>query len=227
MKAMILAAGEGRRMLPLSQDTPKPLLTVGGKPLIVHLLEHLVRHGFDQIVINHARLGEQFEEILGNGQQFGACLRYSREGDTPLETGGGMLKALPLLDNAPFLAVSGDLYTNYPFSRLPKSLGGKLAHLVLTDNPPHHPAGDFVLNHGKLSLSGGDKLNFGGIGIYHPDLIKDRQLETFSIAPLLLKAAQAGQISGEHYTGTWFNIGNPEQLKMLDGCLSEQSSDTR
>ena len=222
MKAMILAAGQGKRMRPLSDTTPKPLLHVGGKPLIVHLIDNLVSNGFEQIVINHARFGEQFEQTLGDGKQFGATITYSREGEQPLETGGGMLKALPLLDDLPFLAISGDLYTDYPFNRLPKSLGGKLAHLVLTDNPKHNLTGDFSLENHQITLSSEEKLNFGGIGVYHPDILKNCDVGCFSIAPLLFEAARAGMLSGEHYTGAWFNIGTPEQLAELEQWFSHK-----
>jgi MurNAc alpha-1-phosphate uridylyltransferase len=219
MKAMILAAGRGERMRPLTDHTPKPLLPVGGKRLIEYHLEGLVAAGFNDIVINHAHLGAQIEAALGDGSGYGAKLHYSPEPPGALETGGGIFQALPLLGDGCFVVVNGDVWTDYPFSQLPRQLAG-LAHLVLVDNPPQHPHGDFALSAGKVQSEAIEKLTFSGIGVYHPALFHTCQPGAFPLAPLLRNAMQAGQISGEHYRGAWHDIGTPERLAALDAVLS-------
>jgi MurNAc alpha-1-phosphate uridylyltransferase len=214
MRAMILAAGAGKRMQPLTLHTPKPLLTLNGKPLIVYHLEAFRRAGVTDVVINLGYLGEQIKEALGDGQKWGVSIQYSPE-DPVLETGGGILKALPLLEPDPFIVVSGDVFTDYPFEKLPKKISG-LAHLVLVDNPPHHPTGDFALEKGRVVESPGPLLNFGGFGVYTPALFTDCPTGAFPVSLLFEKAIQAGLITGEYYSGVWHNIGTPEQLVALE-----------
>lgn len=211
MKTMILAAGRGERMRPLTDHIPKPLLPVGGKPLLQWHVEALVAAGLREIVINHAWLGGQIEAALGDGRALGADIRYSPEGDTALETGGGIFRALPLLGDAPFVVVNADIATDYPFARLPSTLAG-LAHLVLVPNPPHHPEGDFCLEHGRVEAEGGPRFTFSGIGVYRPELFQGQQPGRFPLAPLLRRAMAAGQVSGEYFAGQWLDVGTPERL---------------
>lgn len=215
MRAMILAAGKGERMLPLTQNTPKPLLKVHGKPLIEYHLENLVSAGYQDIVINHARLGEKIEAYLGDGERFGASITYSAEGVEPLETGGGIYRALPLLGGEPFLAVNADIWTDYPFAGL-INLKPVLAHLVMVENPVHNPGGDFVLDENIICESEGNKYTFAGIGIYNPSLFKTINQEKFPLAPLLRQAITTGKVTGELYTGQWIDIGTPERLREIN-----------
>ncbi len=214
MKAMILAAGRGERMRPLTDRTPKPLLEVAGRPLIEHTIAALLRHGFDDLVINTAWRGEQIEARLGDGCTLGVRLRYSREYEA-LETGGGILQALPLLGDAPFLVVNGDIASDYPFEQLPQAPDG-LAHLVLVDNPEHHRDGDFYLDQGRVRVEGGPKLTFSGIGVYRPELFADCQAGRFPLAPLLRQAMDSEQVTGEYYPGFWLDVGTVERLRILD-----------
>lgn len=214
-KVMILAAGRGERMRPLSDTVPKPLLAAGGKPLIVHLIESLARSGLREIVVNHSHLGEQVVDYLGAGDRYGVRLTYSHEEGGGLETGGGIFKALPSIDTDPFVVVNGDIWTDYPFDRLPLRLDG-LAHLVLVDNPPQHPQGDFFLQGGKVSVEGTPRLTFSGIGVYARALFAECRPGKFPLAPLLRAAIAQGSVSGEHYTGRWRDVGTPERLKELD-----------
>jgi MurNAc alpha-1-phosphate uridylyltransferase len=227
---MILAAGRGERMRPLTDHTPKPLLPVGGKPLIVWHIERLRAAGFTHIVINHAHLGQQIEDALGNGADLGVAIGYSRE-ISALETAGGIATALPLIESDVFPVVNGDIYCEYDFSRLAEPMarlaaGHDQAHLVLVDNPPHHPKGDFVLDAGRLhnpgsQLSAHDSpLTFSGIGIYHRALFAHtRAGEKAPLAPLLRLAIDAGRASGEHFGGRWVDVGTPERLQQLDESL--------
>ncbi len=217
MKAMILAAGRGERMRPLTDSTPKPLLCAGGKPLIVYHLEALAAAGFDSVVINHAHLGEQIERALGDGSRYGVAIHYSAE-ELALETGGGIFRALPQLGNSPFVVINGDVWCDYPYERL-RHVAVKKAHLVMVDNPPQHPEGDFVLNQGQVHDGSGNRLTFSGIGLYHPSLFAGCQDGAFPLAPLLRDAMQAGEVSGEYYQGQWFDIGTPERLMQLDERL--------
>ena len=221
MKAMILAAGRGERMRPLTDDTPKPLLEAGGKRLIEYHLEGLARAGFCDIVINHAHLGEQIEQALGDGSRHGARITYSAEGKA-LETGGGIFKALPILGDAPFLVINGDIWCDYPYASI-RECPVEQAHLVMVDNPPQHPQGDFVLRQGKVHDGDGVRLTFSGIGVYHPRLFADCKAGAFPLAPLLRRAMAAGAVSGEHYQGRWFDIGTPERLQQLDRLLRNAS----
>lgn len=223
MRAMILAAGRGERMRPLTDHLPKPLLSVGGKRLIEYHLEALAAAGFSEVVINHAHLGEQIEQLLGGGERYGVTIHYSPEGEA-LETGGGIFRALPLLGDAPFVVVNGDVWCDYPFARL-REVTTTGAHLVLVPNPPQHPDGDFLLRQGavfdKAQRSEGEQtLTFSGIGLYHPSLFDGRKAGAFPLAPLLRRAMAEGRVSGERFGGMWFDIGTPERLRELDQMLS-------
>ncbi len=219
MKAMILAAGRGERMRPLTDHIPKPLLKVGGKSLIVWHLERLAKAGFKEVVINHAHLGEQIEQALGDGSVWGLNVQYSPE-TSALETAGGIANALPLLGDAPFLVVNGDVFTEIDFGAL-QLVSPNLAHLVMVDNPPQHPDGDFVVDSGKVTNQGNHKLTFSGIGIYHPALFVDVERgQAAKLAPLLRTAMIKGLVTGEHYQGIWHDIGTPERLSFLDKQLS-------
>jgi len=212
---MLLAAGRGERMRPLSDETPKPLLEVGGKAIIVRLIEALVAQGFRELVINHSWRGEQIERHLGDGTAFGASIAYSPEPQGALETGGGIRRALPLLGGDPFLAVNGDIWTDFPFASLPDVLDN-LAHLVLVNNPPHHPGGDFTLAGARVQDGEGERLTFSGIGVYRPELFEGVADERFALAPLLFETCRKGRVSGELYRGEWWDVGTPERLKSLD-----------
>jgi MurNAc alpha-1-phosphate uridylyltransferase len=215
MKAMILAAGRGERMRPLTDTTPKPLLKAGGKSLIEYSIENLVAAGYREIVINIAHLGRQIQDYCGDGRRWGAAIMYSDEGETALETAGGIAHALPLLGNKPFLVVNADIVCDFPLAEL-RSRKIDLAHLVLIDNPPHHPLGDFSLSaNNLLSEQGRDKLTFSGIGVYHPELFKDIPYGPLKLRPVLNKAMQQNRIGGEKYAGLWLDIGTPERLKEL------------
>lgn len=220
MKAMILAAGLGTRMRPLTDHTPKPLLKVGGKPLIVWHLEKLAAAGFQEVVINIAWLGWQIPEALASGAQWGLKLHYSDEqAETALETAGGIIKALPLLGPEPFLVVNGDVWCDY--ACLPQTLAPHtLAHLILVDNPAHHLAGDFALEAGRARNSGENKLTFSGIGYYHPELFAGLAYGKRALGTVLRAAMDQDLISAEHYSGIWLDIGTPERLAQLDQSLS-------
>lgn len=244
MKALIFAAGLGERMRPLTNHTPKPLLPVAGKPLIVWHLEKLAALGVTDVVINTSWLADQFPRTLGDGARWGLRLHYCYEGDTPLETGGGMWNALPLLThasdpNAAFLLVNGDVWTDMDFAKLPHEPRG-LAHLVMVDRPPHAARGDFVLAppsttvHAErrlLSEGEGDILTYSGIGLYRPQLfdnwraiIPDPPLVNgkpkFPLAPLLRAHMATGSITGEYHAGQWTDVGTPERLALLDAQLT-------
>lgn len=220
MKAMILAAGRGERMRPLTDQKPKPLLKVGGKALIVWHIERLVKSGFKDIVINHAYLGEQIEEALGDGMQWDAQIEYSPE-ETALETAGGIANALPLLGNAPFLVINGDIFCEIDFSSLKHALNKpNLAHLVMVNNPVQHPHGDFALQANRLKAEGEKKLTFSGIGVYSPALFHPViRGNAAKLAPLLKQAMAKGWVTGEHYQGTWHDIGTPERLQQMNVCF--------
>ncbi|QKT04367.1 nucleotidyltransferase family protein [Ectothiorhodospiraceae bacterium 2226] len=215
MRAMILAAGRGERMRPLTDHTPKPLLEVGGRPLIEYHILALARAGMCDIVVNHAHLGARIVERLGDGARYGVTLRYSPEPEGALETGGGIHRALPMLGPDPFVVVNGDVWTDYPFERLPAAPDG-LAHLVMVDNPPHHPGGDFVLDAGWLSAAGERRLTFSGIGVYRPALFAPCRPGAFPLAPLLRDAMRAHLVSGEYHAGRWSDVGTPQRLEELD-----------
>jgi N-acetyl-alpha-D-muramate 1-phosphate uridylyltransferase len=218
MKAMILAAGRGERMRPLTDDTPKPLLRIGGQTLIERHVHALARAGITELVINHAYLGEQIVKSLGNGAAYGVHIRYSHEADGSLETGGGIMHALPLLGAEPFLVVNGDVWTDFSFDTLSPQIDG-LAHLVMVANPVNHPQGDFSLSEGRLSQQGPAMLTYSGIGVYRPELFAGSRPGVFPLAPLLRRAMDAGQVSGEHYAGSWFDIGTPERLDEVNRVI--------
>lgn len=247
MKAMILAAGRGERMRPLTDHTPKPLLEVGGKALIVWHIERLVAAGISELVINHAHLGAQIEAALGDGGKFGAQIQYSPE-TAALETAGGIANALPLLGDLPFAVINGDICCDYNFSHLQEraavlQAGGDLAHLVLVNNPAHHPNGDFVLHENRvtalppftqqlgeqpLNCAGNApaafpfsaSLTFSGIGLYHPALFDHIPRGSIApLAPLLREQIAHSRISGEHHSGIWIDVGTPQRLTELDQQL--------
>lgn len=216
MKAMILAAGRGERMRPLTDRTPKPLLEVRGKPLIVHLIERLAAAGIREIVINIAHLGEQIVDALGDGSAWGAHIVYSDErAEGALESAGGIVKALPLLGDDPFLVVNADVWSDYPFDAA-RELGEALAHLVLVPNPDHNPEGDFALEAGSVRNGGEAKETFSGIGYYAPELFRGLAYGKRALGPLLRGIVDSGVISGELYRGEWRDIGTPERLAALN-----------
>ncbi|MCC6610290.1 MAG: nucleotidyltransferase family protein [Burkholderiales bacterium] len=222
---MILAAGRGERMRPLTDRVPKPLLEVGGKALVVWLIERLRAGGLRDLVLNHAHLGAMIESALGDGAALGVSIRYSPEA-TALGTAGGIAQALPLLGAGPFVAANGDVFCDFAFDRLrSEPRGAALAHLVLIDNPPHHPAGDFTLSGGRVGNgaagdAAAERLTFAGIGAYSPALFDSvRRGERAELAPLLRQAAEAGRVTGERFTGRWVDVGTPERLAELDRAL--------
>jgi len=217
MKAMILAAGRGERMRPLSDAVPKCLLEVRGKSLIARLIESLARSGVGDIVINHAHLGDMIEAALGDGRRFGVAISYSHEAEA-LETAGGIAKALPLLGEAPFLAVNSDIFCDFDFSVLAAhALGKHLAHLVLVANPPHHPHGDFSLRGSQVGEADGSNWTFSGIGMYRPALFGSvKPGSKGQLAPLLRAAMARGLVSGELHRGEWHDVGTPQRLAELN-----------
>ncbi|HVX05725.1 MAG TPA: nucleotidyltransferase family protein [Rhodanobacteraceae bacterium] len=224
MKALLFAAGRGERMRPLTDATPKPLLRVGGRMLIEHHLEKLAAAGIEEVVINTSHLAGQFPAALGDGARWGVHIRYSHEGSRPLETGGGMRHALPLLGDAPFIAVSADIVSDYDYARLPREPQG-LAHLVMVPNPDFHPAGDFWLDGSRLNEEGrGQRLTFGNIGVYRPELVAGEADRCFKLLPIYQRAMRAGQLSGERHDGFWRNLGTPAQLAELDEVLRADAS---
>ncbi|WP_107222416.1 N-acetylmuramate alpha-1-phosphate uridylyltransferase MurU [Thauera aromatica] len=225
---MILAAGRGERMRPLTDHTPKPLLAVGGKPLIVWHIERLRAAGFTELVINHAHLGHRLEQALGDGAAFGVRIAWSPE-VRALETAGGIRHALPLLDDAPFVVVNGDVFCDADFSAMRTAAAslrttGPLAHLLLVDNPDHHPDGDFHLDGaGRIDADQTPRLTFSGIGAYHPALFAGLADDTpAKLAPLLRAAMAADQVRGEHHRGRWVDVGTPARLAGLDRELARQ-----
>ena len=220
MKAMILAAGRGERMRPLTDNLPKPMLPVGGKPLLQYHVEALARAGFTDLVVNHARFGDRIEAFLADGGAYGVTIRYSAEGDNPLGTGGGIKRALPLLGDEPFLVVNGDVWTDFPLETLKTPFSGQ-ARLVLVPNPAHHPRGDFALQDGKVSNSGEPRYTFSGIGVYHPGLFRSITESAFPLAPILRQAMEQREVRGELYRGRWFDIGTPTRLEDLEQYLRQ------
>jgi MurNAc alpha-1-phosphate uridylyltransferase len=232
MKALIFAAGLGERMRPLTNHTPKPLLLAGGKPLIAWHLEKLAAIGVNDVVINTSWLADRFPATLGDGARWGLTLHYCYEGQTPLETGGGMWNALPLLGDDPFLLVNGDIWTDHDFARLPPEPAG-LAHLVMVDRPEHATHGDFALDDdGHVRADGATRLTYAGLGIYRPQLLANwRDLVVgefdmagdkprFKLAPILKAHMPGNRITGEHHRGRWTDVGTPERLARLDAELA-------
>ena len=221
MKAMILAAGLGTRMRPLTDHCPKPLLPVAGRPLIVHHLERLREAGITEIVINVSYRAEQIIEAPGDGGAHGVRIAWSRE-ETPLETGGGIQRALGLLGRPPFLLVNGDVWCDLDPSTLPALDNGDLARLVLVDNPDHHPAGDFHLDAtGRVRAEGEPRLTYAGIGLLDPALVAGESPGAFALAPLLRRAMAEGRVAGHHHRGRWVDVGTPERLAELDRRLRD------
>lgn len=224
MKAMILAAGLGTRMRPLTDHLPKPLLEVGGKPLITWHIENLVRAGITDLVINHAWLGDKLEAALGDGRALGARIAWSPEGE-PLETAGGLIKALPLLGSEPFLVVNGDIWLRYDFAHLRTGFAhtDKLAHLVLVGNPAHNPGGDFALD-GRMFAGvectvrneGEPRFTFAGVSVLSPRLFAGLPEGKRALAPLLRAAITREQVTGEYFAGPWVDVGTPQRLAELD-----------
>jgi MurNAc alpha-1-phosphate uridylyltransferase len=226
MRAMILAAGRGERMRPLTDHTPKPLLTVAGKPMIQYHIEALAAAGVREIVVNLAWLGQQIRAALGDGSQFGVRIHYSDEGDAALETGGGVFKALPLLAGPsgtdPFVVVSGDVWTEYPLGDVMKRLAaGDMAHFVVVPNPDFHARGDFGLTGDRLTDSG-ERYTYANIGVMRPEFFAGSSPGKFPLAPLMFDWIRQNRVSGELYRGVWHNVGTPQQLRQIDQDASAQ-----
>lgn len=225
MKVMILAAGRGERMRPLTDVTPKPLLLAGGRPLIVWHLERLAASGFHDIVINHAHLGAQIEAVLGDGSRFGLHIRYSPEPPGALETAGGIARALPLLGSEPFLVVNGDIWCDWDFRRA-HTLAARHAHLVFVDNPPQHSGGDFCLDGESVryaSTNSGPTLTYAGTGVFSPDFFTCvAPGAVMKLRPLLDAGIARGVVTGERHTGYWVDVGSPERLAELNQELHQK-----
>lgn len=220
-KAMILAAGRGERMRPLTDIMPKPLLKVGGKPLIVWHIEKLANAGFEEIVINIAHLGYKIPEALGDGSQWGLKLHFSDEqNEGALESAGGIIKALPFFENQPFLVVNGDVWCDYEFDNNFKLDEGLSAHLILVPNPKHNPNGDFALKDGIVSEVGNKKFTFSGIGYYSPDLFRWLEYGKRALGEVLRDTMKHDAVSGEVYNGMWRDIGTPERLEEINNLLN-------
>jgi MurNAc alpha-1-phosphate uridylyltransferase len=220
MRAMILAAGRGKRLRPLTDELPKPLLEIGGKPLIEFHLEALAGAGFREVVINQGHLGDTLPEALGIGDRWGINIHWSDEQPEALETGGGIFKALPLLGSAPFLVVNGDVWTDFSFARL-RAVKCDWAHLVMVPNPEHNPAGDFALTGARISNGGERKLTFSGIGVYHPRLFDGCEPGIFSLVPLIRSAMDQHLVTGEEFQGGWNDIGTPQRLESIRRALRD------
>lgn len=214
--AMVFAAGRGERMRPLTDAVPKPLLRVRGRRLIEHHLEKLAAIGVRDVVVNVSHFAEQFEAALGDGSRWNVSIRYSDEGPEPLETGGGILRALPLLGVAPFIAVAADIVSDYDYARLPAEPAG-LGHLVMVPNPDFHPRGDFDLDGTRLNAEGrGERLTFASIAVYRPELVAGATESRFALRPMFERAMREGRLSGERHDGFWRNLGTPSQLADLE-----------
>ena len=219
MKAMLLAAGRGERMRPLTDKLPKPLIPVGSKALIEHNLEKLKQAGITEVVINVSYCAKQIIDRIGNGERFGIKITYSYEPDAPLGTGGGIFQALKFLGNAPFLVLSSDVWTDYPFEQLLQQPKGE-GHLILVENPDFHPDGDFcLLETGQVSSKQSPKLTYANIAVIHPRLFKSCQSGAYALAPLLEKAMTRSAVTGEVYRGQWYNVGTPKELEKLQKIL--------
>ncbi len=225
MRAMILAAGRGERMRPLTDKIPKPMLEISGKPLIQYHVENLVQAGIVDIVINHAFFGEQIEAHLGNGKALGANIVYSAEGNQPQETAGGIFKALSLLGDKPFVTVNADIWTNFPFQNLlcvSDGLSNGSAYLVLVDNPEHNSKGDFALSDEWVLNQGEPMLTFSGISVFTPEFFKDCTSGSTPLVPMLRLAISQGRVTGSQYQGRWQDIGTPERLSDLQQSLDNK-----
>lgn len=220
MKAMILAAGRGERLRPLTDSTPKPLLKVGRQSLIEYHLHKLAQAGIKEVVINVAWLGGQIQQALGSGEKYGLNIHYSDEGTQALETAGGIIKALPLLGNEPFLIINGDIFTDYDFSKLVQTDIAGETHLVMVDNPDHNHKGDFALENGWLKNSGEPLYTYSGIGIYSPEFFAGIAAGVVALAPILKEKIAQQKVSGELFTGSWTDVGTAERLQQLNDQLS-------
>ena len=223
MKAMILAAGRGERMRPLTDTLPKPLLPVAGKPLIEHHIERLAAAGVCELVINQGWLGDKLKAALGDGERWGVQIQWSDEGWPALETGGGITRALPLLGESPFLLVNGDVWTDANPGDLIRTISG-YAHLYMVENPEHHPGGDFALENQCLSQQGDEKFTYSGIGIFHPKLFAGCRDEAFRLAPLLREAMDRGAVTGSMLPGSWVDVGTPQRLAALEAYIECRST---
>jgi N-acetyl-alpha-D-muramate 1-phosphate uridylyltransferase len=219
MKAMVLAAGRGERMRPITDRIPKPLVPVAGKPLIVYHLEALARAGVRDVVINLAYRGAQIRDALEDGSRYGVRISYSDEGPEPIETGGGIFKALPLLGTQPFIVVNGDVWTDFDVATLPSLDEGAHARLVMVPNPPHVARGDFALDGDYVIERDTDRFTYSGIGVFSPELFHDCQPGKFPLRPLLSRAIAARKLRGQVYRGVWLDIGTPERLAELEASL--------
>lgn len=218
---MILAAGRGKRLSPITDTIPKPLLPVAGKPLVVHLIERLVQAGITDIVINVSYLAKIMIDTLGDGSTFGAAIEYSlEEVEGGLETGGGVIQALPLLGEDPFLVISGDLFTDYPFEKLPKQFDG-LAHLIMVDNPDFHSCGDYYFSGTHLVEESAVRLTYASMGVFKPELFKNINIKKIKLAYVIEPEISEGNISAEHFHGEWFNIGTSEQLQEVQQYVTK------
>lgn len=215
MKAMLLAAGKGERMRPLTETRPKPLLTIAGKPLLVYHLQALAKAGIKEVVINTWYLGEQIVELIGPGTRFGLKITYSIEEEL-MDTGGGITKALPLLGDSPFMVLSADIFTDFPFATLPSEPAG-LAHLVMVNNPEYHVKGDFFLDKGKIKLhDGGSKFTYGNIAVFRPEFFQGAPQGPFPLRDLFYKHIPHDLVTGQYFNGLWHNIGTPTDLEMAN-----------
>jgi len=223
VKAMILAAGRGERMRPLTDHLPKPLIEVGGETLIGRHLRRLCEAGIEDVVINLAHLGDQIRGLLGDGSDYGVRLRYTLEPDGALETGGGIHNALELLDGAPFVVLNGDVWTDFPFDRLPREIE-TAAHLVLVTNPPHNQRGDCELIADRVTIPGNRSLTFSGIGVYQASLFENCRPGRFPLWPVVTRATGSGAVSGERHEGVWFDVGAPDRLAALRQFLARSGN---
>lgn len=221
MDAFILAAGRGHRLRPLTDTVPKPLIPAGRSTLIELRIQALAAAGITNIVINHSYLGEQIRDHLGDGQRYGVRIRYSDESKQTLDTAGGIIKALPLIQSDPFLVVNCDIWTDYPFTDIPKIISG-VAHLILVDNPEYNPHGDFCLLDERVSSldnCGGQPLTFSGVAVYRRTLFSNRESSPSPLAPLLVEAAEHGLVTGEYHPGAWIDGGTPDRLQALNKLI--------
>ena len=220
MKCLLLAAGRGERLRPMTDKIPKPLIKVAGKAIIEFHLENLEKAGFNDVIINLSHLGNLIEEHIGDGSKFNLNIEYSKEGEHPLETAGGIIHALPMLGNKPFLVMNADIWCDHPLS-FAKLSNNKLAHLVLVDNPGHNPKGDFAYEFGKVYNTGKNLLTFSGIGIYDPNLFANLISGKRPLAPVLRDAIDKQLISAEYFTGNWFDIGSQERLTEVEKFIAK------
>lgn len=220
MKAMILAAGRGERLRPLTDETPKPLIKIAGTSLIEYHLKNLASAGFKEVIINTAWLAEKIHQQLGDGERYGVSIIYSDEGEA-LETAGGIINALPLLGDQPFLVVNGDIWCDFDFSRLPELTPGLQSHLVLVGNPDHNQNGDFALRDGLIKNTGNPMYTFSGIGIYTTDFFAGQKNGVSPLAPIIREKCDLDLVSGQIHDGSWTDAGTLERLQELEAQLNQ------